>query len=91
VVASYNRYKDKGFEILGVSLDRTKDAWLKAIEDDGLTWKHVSDLKYFNSEAAATYQINAIPATYLIGPDGKIVAKNLRGESLERKLEEIFG
>ncbi|MEQ8685685.1 MAG: TlpA disulfide reductase family protein [Imperialibacter sp.] len=91
VLASYNRYKDKGFEILGVSLDRTRDAWLQAIEDDGLTWKHVSDLKYFNSEAAATYQINAIPATYLIGPDGKIVAKNLRGESLERKLEEIFG
>ena len=91
VLASYNKYKDEGFEILGVSLDRTKEAWVKAIEDDGLPWKHVSDLKYFNSEAAATYQINAIPATYLIGPDGKIVAKNLRGESLDRKLEEIFG
>jgi len=91
VLASYNKYKDKGFEILGVSLDRTKDAWLKAIEEDGLVWKHVSDLKYFNSEAAAIYQINAIPATYLIDPDGKIIAKNLRGESLERKLEEIFG
>ncbi len=91
VLASYNKYKDKGFEILGVSLDRTREAWLKAIEDDGLTWKHVSDLKYFNSEAAATYQINAIPATYLIGPDGKIIAKNLRGPSLEAKLLEIFG
>lgn len=90
VVASYNRYKDQGFEILGVSLDRTREAWLKAIEDDGLTWKHVSDLQYFNSEAAQTYQINAIPATYLIGPDGKIVAKNLRGPSLEQKLAEIF-
>ncbi len=91
VLASYNKYKDKGFEILGVSLDRTREAWVKAIEDDGLTWKHVSDLQYFNSEAAATYEISAIPATYLIGPDGKIVAKNLRGASLEKKLEEIFG
>jgi len=91
VLASYNRYKDKGFEILGVSLDRTREAWVKAIKDDGLTWKHVSDLQYFNSEAAATYEISAIPATYLVGPDGKIVAKNLRGSSLERKLEEIFG
>ena len=90
VLASYNRYKDKGFEILGVSLDRTREAWVKAIEDDGLTWKHVSDLQYFNSEAAQTYQINAIPATYLIGPDGKIVAKDLRGPSLEQKLAEIF-
>ncbi len=91
VLASYNKYKDEGFEILGVSLDRTKEAWVRAIEEDGLPWKHVSDLKYFNSEAAETYQINAIPATYLIGPDGKIVAKNLRGASLEQKLKEIFG
>lgn len=91
VLASYLKYKDKGFEILGVSLDRTKEAWVKAIEDDGLIWKHVSDLQYFNSEAAQSYQINAIPATYLIGPDGKIVGKNLRGESLNQKLAEIFG
>lgn len=91
VLASYNKYKDKGFEILGVSLDRTHEAWVKAIEEDGLIWKHVSDLQYFNSEAAATYQINAIPATYLVDPDGKIVAKNLRGPSLEQKLAEIFG
>ena len=91
VVRLYNQYKDQNFEILGVSLDRTKEAWVKAIDQDGLTWKHVSDLKYFNSEAANTYQINAIPATYLIGPDGKIIAKNLRGASLEAKLKEIFG
>jgi peroxiredoxin/phosphoglycolate phosphatase-like HAD superfamily hydrolase len=91
VVRLYNQYKDQGFEVFGVSLDRTKEAWVKAIEDDQLTWKHVSDLKYFNSEAAATYQINAIPATYLIGPDGTIVAKDLRGISLENKLKEIFG
>ena len=74
-----------------MSLDRTKEAWVNAINQDGLTWKHVSDLKYFNSEAANTYQINAIPATYLIDPDGKIIAKNLRGASLEAKLKEIFG
>ncbi|RED95611.1 peroxiredoxin family protein [Marinoscillum furvescens] len=91
VVRLYNQYKNENFEILGVSLDRTKDAWVKAIEQDGLPWKHVSDLKYFNSEAAATYQISAIPATYLIGPDGKIIAKGLRGATLRAKLEEIFG
>ncbi|MGL1889286.1 MAG: TlpA family protein disulfide reductase [Reichenbachiella sp.] len=91
VVRMYNAYHGKGFEILSVSLDRTKDAWVKAIEQDGLTWNHVSDLQYFNSEAAQTYQINAIPATYLIGPDGNIVAKNLRGAALEAKLKEIFG
>ena len=91
VVRMYDQYKDKGFEVLGVSLDRTKDAWVKAIKDDGLKWSHVSDLKYFQSEAAATYSIQAIPATYLIGPDGNIIAKNLRGEQLEAKLKEIFG
>ncbi|SHJ66656.1 Peroxiredoxin [Reichenbachiella agariperforans] len=91
VLRMYNTYHDKGFEILGVSLDRKKDAWVEAIEKDQLPWAHVSDLKYFQSEAAATYQINAIPATFLIGPDGKIVAKNLRGPALEAKLKEIFG
>ncbi len=91
VVKLYDQYKDKGFEVLGVSLDRTKDAWIKAIEEDGLKWTHISDLKYFQSEAAATYGIQAIPATYLIGPDGNILAKNLRGEQLEAKLKEIFG
>ncbi|MCH7412244.1 AhpC/TSA family protein [Belliella sp. R4-6] len=90
VVKLYNQYKDQGFEVFGVSLDRTKEAWEKAIAEDELTWTHVSDLKYFNSEAAATYQINAIPATYLIDPEGKIVAKDLRGMSLENKLAEIF-
>ena len=91
VVRMYHEYKDQNFEILGVSLDRDRNAWLKAIEDDGLIWKHVSDLQYFNNEAARTYQINSIPATYLIGPDGRIVGKNLRGPSLEAKLKEIFG
>lgn len=91
VVRLYNKYSQQNFEILGVSLDRTRQAWLKAIEDDGLSWKHISDLKYFNSEAAMEYQVSAIPATYLIGPDGKIIAKGLRGEALKQKLEEIFG
>jgi peroxiredoxin len=90
VVRLYNQYKDQGFEVFGVSLDRTREAWVKAIEDDNLTWTHVSDLQYFNSAAAALYQINAIPATYMIDPDGKIIAKDLRGTSLENKLKEIF-
>ncbi|MCH7408381.1 redoxin domain-containing protein [Belliella sp. DSM 111904] len=90
VVRLYNKYNESGFEVFGVSLDRTKDAWVKAIEEDGLTWTHVSDLQYFNSAAAAIYQINAIPATYLIDPEGIIVSKDLRGTSLEKKLEEIF-
>lgn len=90
VVRLYEKYKDKGFEVFGVSLDRTRDMWLKAIEEDKLKWTQVSDLKYFNSEAASIYQINAIPATYMIGPDGNILAKDLRGVSLEKKLAELF-
>lgn len=91
VVRLYQTYKDRNFEILGISLDRNREAWVKAIEEDKLPWLHISDLKYFNSEAAATYRIEAIPATYLIDPDGKILAKGLRGASLEQKLKEIFG
>jgi len=90
VLRLYNQYKENGFEVFGVSLDRTREMWTKAIAEDGLTWTQVSDLKYFNSEAAAKYQINAIPATYMIDPEGKIIAKDLRGKSLERKLSEIF-
>jgi len=90
VVRLYNQYGGDQFEILGVSLDRTKEAWVKAIEDDNLTWMHISDLQYFNSAAAREYQIGAIPATYLIGPSGEIVAKNLRGEALRAKLSELF-
>lgn len=91
VVRMYNKYSDKNFEILGVSLDRTREAWLRAIEQDGLPWLHISDIKFWQSAAAQTYQVSAIPATFLIGPDGKIIAKNLRGRSLEAKLQEIFG
>lgn len=92
VVRMYNQYGGgTNFEILGVSLDRTREAWLKAIEDDNLLWVHVSDLQYFNSKAAQMYNIQAIPATYLIDDQGRIVAKNLRGPSLEAKLQELFG
>lgn len=91
VVRVYNQYSDRNFEILGVSLDRTREKWLGAIQQDGLPWLHVSDLKYWRSQAAIDYQVNAIPATFLIDPDGKIIAKNLRGATLEAKLKEIFG
>ncbi len=90
VVRAYNTYKDKGFTVYGVSLDRNKQDWLQAIEEDGLTWTHVSDLKYFQSAAAATYNITYIPFSILLDPEGKIIAKNLRGAELDKKLEEIF-
>jgi peroxiredoxin len=90
VVRMYNKYKDKGFEIYGVSLDRTREAWVEAIRDDKLTWTQVSDLQYFDSEAASLYNISAIPATVLLDEEGKIIAKNLRGTELEAKLAEIF-
>ncbi len=90
VVAMYNHYKDKGFEVLGVSLDQNKDAWKKAIEDDKLTWQHVSDLKGWQSAPAAQYGITSIPHSVLIDRNGKIIARQLRGELLGAKLEEIF-
>ena len=92
VVAAYKRYKDKGFTVFGVSLDRPdgKEAWLEAIEKDGLTWEHVSDLKGWESVAAKDYVIYSIPQNLLIAPDGKIVAKNLRGGKLMEKLAEIY-
>ena len=90
VVAAYNGYKDKGFDIIGVSLDRDKDAWVKAIADDHLTWHHVSDLKYWKNEVAQLYGVNSIPHSVLLDKEGKIVAKNLRGEELEAKLKELM-
>ncbi|MEN7550127.1 TlpA disulfide reductase family protein [Rapidithrix thailandica] len=90
VVKMYERFKDKDFEIYGVSLDRDKDQWVKAIEKDGLKWVHVSDLQYWQSEAARTYNVTAIPMTVLIDKEGVIVAKNLRGKALEDKLEELL-
>jgi thiol-disulfide isomerase/thioredoxin len=91
VVANYHKYKDKGFDILGVSLDRDIASWRKAIEADGLPWHHISDLKGWQSAHAALYSITSIPQTLLLDRDGKIIARNLRGEQLSEKLKEIFG
>ncbi|MEN0054395.1 MAG: TlpA disulfide reductase family protein [Mucilaginibacter sp.] len=93
LVRSYNKYKVKNFTVLGVSLDRPdgKAAWLAAIKNDGLDWTQVSDLKFWNNEAAKQYQVSSIPQNYLIDPTGKIIAKNLRGGDLDAKLEELFG
>jgi peroxiredoxin len=92
VVAAYNTFKDKNFTVLGVSLDQPgkKDLWLQAIEKDGLTWTHVSDLKFWDNAVAKQYGIQSIPANYLIDPTGKIVAKNIRGEELPKKLAELM-
>lgn len=90
VVRAFNKYKDKGFTVFGVSLDRSKEDWMQAIRKDGLTWTHVSDLKYWNSEAAKTYNINGIPFSLLLDKNGVIIAKNLRGPALDKKLEEIL-
>lgn len=91
VVKMYKKFKDKNFEILGVSLDKNKDAWVKAIVNDGITWPQVSDLQFWNSVAAKTYQVKGIPQTYLIDAEGNILAKNLRGPALEAKLAEVLG
>lgn len=91
VVKAFHRFKSKGFTVFGVSLDRTKEDWVQAIQQDGLTWTHVSDLKYFQSEAAKTYDIQGIPYSLLLDKEGKIIAKNLRGAALEQKLEEVLG
>lgn len=90
VVAAYDKYHVKGFDILGVSLDNRKEDWLKAIEDDGLTWHQVSDVKGWGNEAAQLYGISSIPSSLLLDPEGKIIAKNLRGQDLHDKLEELL-
>lgn len=91
VVNMYKKYNGKGFEILGVSLDRDAAAWKKAIEADGLTWRHISDLKGWQSEHAKLYSVSSIPQTLLLDREGKIIQRNLRGEQLGEKLKEIFG
>ncbi len=87
VVALYNKYKDQGFEVFGVSLDGDKKRWLAAIEKDKLTWTHVSDLKKWQSGAAADYGVRSIPTTILIDQEGRILAKNLKGPALEAKVK----
>jgi len=90
VVKAYNAFKDKGFTVYGVSLDRTKQAWVQAIQNDGLTWTHVSDLKFWNSEAAQDYGVSGIPFALLIDKEGKVIGKNLRGPALQKKLAEVL-
>lgn len=90
VVAAFNRFKDKNFTILGVSLDRDRDKWLAAIESDKLTWTHISDLQGWESVAARDYGVESIPANFLVDPSGKVVARDLRGEELASKLAEVL-
>ena len=90
VVIAYNKFKDKNFTVLGISLDKAKPAWIDAIAMDGLTWTHVSDLQGWSNAVAQQNQIFSIPQNFLIDPQGKIVGKNLRGPALERKLEKIL-
>jgi peroxiredoxin len=93
LVRTYNKYKGKNFTVLGVSLDKEngKEAWLAAIKNDGLTWTQVSDLKYWQNLAASLYGVQSIPQNFLIDPQGKIVAKGLRGDDLDSKLEQLLG
>ncbi len=92
VVAAFEKFKDKNFTVLGVSLDNPgkKADWLAAIEKDGLPWKHVSDLQGWNNAVGRQYNVRSIPANFLVDPNGKIVAKNLRGETLEQTLADIL-
>lgn len=92
VVAAYEKYKNKNFTILAISLDKAdgKDAWLKAIRQDKLAWTHISELRHWNSAIAKQYFVRGIPQNFLIGPDGKILASNLRGAKLAATLEQIL-
>ena len=92
VVQAFNQFKNKNFTILGVSLDRPgqKDAWINAIKEDNLTWTHISDLKFWQSEVVPVYQVGSIPFNVLVDPDGKVVAENLRGNALGQKLQELL-
>ena len=91
VVAAYNKYHSKGFDIVGISFDQQQKAWEKAVKDLNTPWHHISDLKGWKCAASAIYGVSSIPASLLIGPDGKIVATNLRGEKLEETLSKIYG
>lgn len=91
VVQAFHKYKEKGFTVLGVSLDRERKDWLKGVRDDQLTWTNVSELKYFESPTAVLYGIESIPRNFLLDPNGKIIGRDLRGPELNSKLEEILG
>jgi thiol-disulfide isomerase/thioredoxin len=90
VVEIYNKYHDQGLNIIGVSLDKTKEAWLKAIEDDGLKWQHVSELKFWQDPIAKKYGVMSIPQTFILDAKGIIRAKNLRRQDLENKIKELI-
>jgi len=90
VVAAYKAFKNKNFTIVGVSLDNDKEAWLKAVKDDGLTWKHVSDLKQWESTMVPLYGIDGIPFNVLVDPTGKIIASSLRGDDLQKTLAAVL-
>ncbi|QEM11751.1 TlpA disulfide reductase family protein [Mucilaginibacter rubeus] len=92
VVKAYEHFRDKGFTVLGVSMDGPKyrAKWIKAIQDDNLTWTQVSELKFMSGTAAKLYGINAIPQNFLIDPEGRVIAKNLRGDALKIKLEQLL-
>ena len=90
LVRLYNKHKNNGLQIVGVSLDRTKPKWVQAIADDGLTWEHVSNLKFWNDPIAKLYQVSAIPATFILDENGVILTRNLRGIMLEQKIEELL-
>ncbi|MEO6456602.1 MAG: TlpA disulfide reductase family protein [Ginsengibacter sp.] len=90
VVAAYNKYKNKNFTVLGISLDQAKPAWMNAIQMDNLTWSHVSDLKGWGNVVAAQFQVKGIPQNLLIDPQGRIIGKNLRGDVLDKKLEIVL-
>ncbi len=90
VVRVYNKYHEKGLNIIGVSLDRKEEDWKKAIADDNLTWNHISSLDYFDDAIAKLYNVDAIPATFILDENGVIIAKNLRGPALEEKISELL-
>lgn len=90
VVKAYNKFKDKNFTILGISLDKDKAAWANAIKQDGLTWTHASELSDFDGKTVRLYQVDAIPSSFLLDPQGKIVARNLRGEELDAFLSKTL-
>ncbi|WP_205573330.1 TlpA disulfide reductase family protein [Flavisolibacter nicotianae] len=91
VVKAFNKFKGKNFTVFSVSLDQQKESWVRAIAADKLDWTHVSDLKFWNNAAAELYHVQSIPQNFLIDPAGKIVAKDLRGEDLDKKLCELLG
>jgi peroxiredoxin len=90
VVIAYNKFKDKNFTVLGVSLDSDKEAWKAAVKKDSLTWTHVSDLKQWESPLVSLYKFDGIPFNVLLDPAGKIIASGLRGDALENKLNEVL-